>query len=178
MSVLGKRKSYGYDEDQEQLEGRLRAALIINRNDLDNEISHQPTLYMDASDLFSFCASKRDHFKNELARLEGAVAQELRAAEGKQTESAIKEQIPLDTEVIATKGYLGFWQDKMNTASGLRDSIEQRGRMLKELTALYIAGYYQSGAVVSSKHKVNDFDAQEGRKAMHRARLAKQSTEN
>lgn len=172
----GKRRAYGYDETQQELEGRLRAALIIDRNDLDTAISQQPTLYMDASDLFSFCASKRDHFKNELARMEGAVAQELRASETRYTEASIKEQIPLDEDVIRTKKYVVFWQDRCTTAAALQHAIEQRGRMLKELTNLYIGGYYQSGSVSHSRHKVAEFDAQQGRQALQRARLAKRNT--
>jgi hypothetical protein len=173
--ITKKKRDYGYGEELQEVETRLRDALSIDRSDLDTAISRQPSLYMDASDLVSTCSSKRDHFKNELARIEAEVAQEIRNGEKKQTDASVKEQVPLDSVVIDTKKFLNYWHDKTTIAYALRDSIDQRGKMLRELVGLYVAGYYQNSSVNAAAHKVRDFEAEQGKRAMQRARLSRKS---
>lgn len=147
----------------------LRVGLKIDKEALDDEIINQPTLFVQAADLSALAFSRRDEAKAALDQTYAIVCDSIRTEAAKRgeklTEARVKELGEQDQDYInATNEYLAL-KRKADEAYNMREGYDQRARMLKELVALHLAGYWSSSSASGSKHKIDDAAAARGRRA-------------
>lgn len=152
---------------------RLRAGLRIDRDDLDSEIATQADSYFRVAEACALAASRRDEAKadmeEESARAANRVRLEAASHDEKITEAQIKEQTSKD------KNYLTYVQAFLKAKSeadlwvAMRESFDMRGKMLRELAQLHIAGYYQITAVKGVGRQSQDIATAQTRRAMRSA---------
>ena len=126
----------------------LSERIKIDQNALNDELVEQPALFMAASNAYVMAISERDEAKADVdvARAE-AYFDIRRSSKEKVTEATISAQIELDKNYrVACKNYLEAKQ-AASEAETLKESFAQKGYVLKELAALYIAGYFGTSSV-------------------------------
>lgn len=163
-----------FDEMLDSFEHLLR----INRNNLDTEIETQPDLFFRASEIAAAAASYRDRAKYDLSIIEASSSQLIRSTDadkGRVTEGAVKEKITLDGDVRAAGMKFLSWKKAADEWDAMKDAIEQRSRMLRDLANLYAAGYF----TITSGGKAQDVNrearAEEARQKMHEKRSERPS---
>ncbi len=138
----------------------LRAALKIDRFNLDEDVERQPELFFEVAEAAALARSEQDQAKDSVdeveSRLDVHVRGEAERKDERITEKEIKARIRQHSERIAAmKNYLGL---KLGTEmlDQLRDSFKQRGYMLRELVQLYLSSYYQDATVSGTRAGVRD----------------------
>jgi hypothetical protein len=143
------------DADLDRLEGGLK----IDKYRLDDELIEQAHYYNEVAQRFADAVSYRDEAKAELegtkAKLALGIRMEYAQANQKITESTVDAQVIAHPEYQNALTALAAWSDRVNRWSGLRDSIHQRGYALKDLSALYIAGYWADRSASSVPREVH-----------------------
>lgn len=138
-----------YIDPREEFAG-LREKIKIDRNTLDEDVIQQPILYQEVSELYVMAMSERDSAKDALAKTDAEIAHELRAkwaANGeKGTEAKLEEEILLAPKHIVAHAYWSTLVRRASYLGAMKESFDQRGKMLRELAALYIAGYYDKAS--------------------------------
>lgn len=152
---------------------RLREAVGIDKFDLDTQLSQQAALYLDASDLYVAATDKRDYFKDRVTRQLADSAADLRVTGDYKSETAIKEAAEATPEMRFAKERLAFWVSKANRTFALREAIDQRGKMLKELAHLYVSGYYQTTGAGATGRRLENHQYEANRERLKRARLSR-----
>lgn len=138
-------------KDSQSLLEELRNAIVVDRDALDEVLVRQPVLYHKASEQYAAAISTRDLAKDELKKLHAELYSEIKAAnleDGKKlTEAALQAEIEVDDSFMeASAGYIDCCkQSDMWLAA--KDAFAQRAYILKDLVALWIAGYYGEGSV-------------------------------
>lgn len=160
-------------EDEISL-SEAKASIRINRHALDQGLTEQPELFERVSYMAVIYASQRDQAKNNLAVVEAETAslirQEFVEAGEKVTEATIKEEL---AQHKATKKAARLYLDAKKEADiwqSLKDAYEQRGRALRELASLYLAGYYQRSAIKSEQYQSSEANASYARKRLAETR--------
>lgn len=153
----------------------LRGKINIDRDALHEGIEEQPGLFFAAADALALAFSVRDQAKtemdNEYSRACGR-AREQKDEDGKKpTEGAIKEAAQLDKKYLAAEAAYRKAKLDAETAVALRDSFEMRAKMLREMSQLFLAGYFQASSVGGVRKGVDDKAAEIAREGLHRARL-------
>lgn len=138
----------------------LRAALKIDRYNLDEDVERQPELFFEVAEAAALARSEQDQAKDSVdeveSRLDVDVRQKAERKDERITEKEIKARIRQHPERIAAmKNYLEL---KLGTEmlDQLRDSFKQRGYMLRELVQLYLSSYYQDASASGSSRGVRD----------------------
>lgn len=132
---------------------RLRDEVAISKYELDDEVQKQPVLYLEASELYMSCIDRRDYFKEQVVRVSADVAASLRESGEYKTEAAIKEALENSLQVADAKDRFAFWVRKSNICLTLREALDQKGKMLRELVNLYVSGYFQNSAAGAAANK-------------------------
>lgn len=126
----------------------LKEFLTVDKFSLDDEVVRQASLYQRVSDAWAEAVAERDALKEQLAYVYAALDVEVRRELGdKATEGRVKAKILLMADhQEATENYLQakLKADKLN---GLKESFEQRSKMIEILSKLFLSGYYGSTAV-------------------------------
>lgn len=153
----------------------LRSKINIDRDALHEGIEEQPGLFFAAADALTLALSLRDEAKtemdNEYSRACGR-AREKKDEDGKKpTEGAIKEAAQLDKKYLAAEAAYRKARLDADIAAALRDSFEMRAKMLREMSQLFLAGYYQASGVGFAKREIDDRAAEVAREGLHRARI-------
>lgn len=152
-----------------------KAGLRINKHELERELSEQPDLFARVAHMAVLWAGFRDTAKHKLAVVEAEVSALVRqqfADEGsKVTETAVKEEVVQHPNLknqtrkyLETRREADLWQ-------GYKDAYEQRGRMIRDLCQLYIAGYYQNSAVRGDSEAAKNARADVTRKKLAENRV-------
>jgi hypothetical protein len=133
----------------------LRECLSIDRNALDDALIRQPQIYQEISEELTLAVSRKDQaaegIKLAEAQADNAIRNDLMASGGKATEAAISSMVKLsDERQEAVNDHL-LAKYEAERLSALKDSFHQRSYMLKELTGLYISGYFSMDAVSTKK---------------------------
>jgi hypothetical protein len=148
----------------------LREKIKFDRDALDDAIEEQSGLFLEAADAHALAISDRDLAKSEMEQEFARACDRARNGE-KKTEAAIKEAAQMDKKYkAAEKRYLDA---KLNAdySVSLRESFDMRGKMLREMAQLFIAGYYQASSVSGHIRKeVDDRVASSNRAALNGAR--------
>lgn len=138
----------------------LRSALQINKNELDDEISRQSVVFQEVCEAQARAVSIRDEFKTSCEEQYAISSSKIRIKLEKSgerfTEAQIKESVATDKEYLdATADYLEA-KKIADLLGGLRDAYDMRGKMLRELSHLFVSGYWSSvqikGAASDSKN--------------------------
>lgn len=142
----------------------LIARLKIDKLDLDTELIEQPSLFNEVSEGCVDAIDTRDYLKEQLSIVEAREAREIRADFDRDKTKYVATQVAQavsesEDYINALNEYLDAKKD-CNSWQALKDSFEQRSRMLGHLCRLYMSDYYSnpnaSDSKVSSdtKHKV------------------------
>lgn len=151
----------------------LRERIHFDRHALDEAIEEQSGLFLQVSEAFTLAVSRRDAAKSAMEQ-EFARACGRARREEKKTEAAVKEAAQLDKKFLETEGEYLTAKQEADMASTLRESFDMRGRMLREMAQLYIAGYFQLSAVGDkTKRNVDDAASRDARRILNEARKAR-----
>lgn len=158
-------------EDVREHYAHLRDQLQIDKNNLDEECIKQPMLYQSLSEEHVLAVAERDTLKESLAVIDAQVAEELRTSSTEKiTDKKCADMVQTDAR---HKQAYGKWQEAVKKAAYLQTLVyaaDQRGKMLRELAQLFVAGYFDRVTAGSSR-KTNDAAlAQAGREGMRRLR--------
>jgi hypothetical protein len=165
-------------EDHQQTLRELRGSLRIDRNALDEEIAEQPDLFYRAAEAHAFAVSRRDEAKASMDEAFALASDHIRRMHEKNnaklTEAMVKELANQDADYNEA---VNLYLEAKKTAdlyAGLRESLDQRGKMLREMAQLYCAGYYQVVSVGGGvRSKVNEDALQRSRQALNESRQAR-----
>ena len=125
--------------------------LQIDRNALDDELVHQPSKFLQASRDYAEALSVRDQAKQdvEVSKAEASlrIRRQCEQDGEKVTEAIIAARVETDKKCRqAVTTYLDS-KKACEEALALKEAFMQRSYVLKDLAALYIAGYYGSDSV-------------------------------
>lgn len=148
--------------------------LRIDKYRLDDEIAKQGDLYYRASARCAEAISYRDRAKHELAVIEAETAQELRTrnaeAGEKTTESGVKEAVTLDKRVKQAVLRHIAWDRTAREWSAMQSALDQRSKALRDMSQLYVAGYFTVTSAGRAEGNVKEVKADLGRRALTASR--------
>lgn len=152
----------------------LRAGLLIDRNSLDEDMVRQPVLFQDVSERFVFAQSEAIGAKEKLAGIDATLAHELRTkwnnAGEKFTETKLGDAVQGETKHIV---YYANWSTLARRAAylgALKESYDQRSKMLRELGQLFVVGYFSRATSGAAKRDTDTALAAAGREGMRKLR--------
>lgn len=159
---------------------QLRALLVIDKHNLDEELIRQPQLYDEAARGAARAASIAAKKKLERNETEAKRATSMRNAATKKgqkiTEAQVNKDLPKDPEFIkASLAYIAAEEDAGMWAA-LKDAFAQRSYALKDLVQLYLGGFFQAdrvGAATPRSREQVDYDQHRAAMAEDRKRRAK-----
>lgn len=126
--------------------GWFESALIIDRDSLDDALIEQPDLYYRVARRLSDAISNRDLAKFDVEKMTADVAKsvrkELSAGQNKATEAMVAEHVAREPALTSAQHDLLDAKRAVDRWQALLGSVEQRSHVLRELTSLYIAGYF------------------------------------
>lgn len=124
----------------------LYSSLQIDRNALDENVIQQPELYRQAAELHVLAMSERDMAKERMSVLDAQLADRTRTAwstEGRKFAVAeVSEAVQQHAEHQKAYEHWSAHDARTRMLGALLMSYEQRGKMLKEMSTLYVAGYF------------------------------------
>lgn len=138
---------------------------LIDKYNLDQELVEQADKFRRICDATALSMSYLGAAKAEVEKVQGEVDQIVRdrsekdraAAEergdrapARLTETAVRSMVQSDGDYIAAKNDLLRWTEMHSRLQGLQSAWTQRQSMLKELPALFLAGYYARNSVIGS----------------------------
>lgn len=162
------------DEDLESLRDRLK----IDKDALDDECMGHPELFRQVSEKYAIAVAERDTAKEHLAATDARLAETVRktwANTGeKTTEDRVKNAVAVHPEhAEAHRAWVAKGR-RAGILDGLRQAVESRGWMLRELAHLYAVGYFEVGAAKGGSRTYDGARAQEARDGMAAARKERQ----
>lgn len=129
----------------------LKAALRIDKMNLDEEAINQPMLYMEVSEMYVQRAADRDALKENLAVVDAALDKELRVKMTKDlekfTEAMVKAAIQGHKKHVAAFEAYSDAKEQSDFLAALKESFQQRKSMLQELVSLHISNYFERSVV-------------------------------
>lgn len=138
----------------------LRAKLQIDKHNLDEECIQQPSLYQTLSEQHVLAVSVRDTLKEEMQIEDAVLAEEIRkrltSTPGERSsETRIGDLVQQEQRHIAKQRKWAAAVTRAATLGAMVTAADQRGKMLRELAQLYVAGYYDR-VVASSGRRTTD----------------------
>jgi len=158
------------------LDMEIRSRVVIDKHRLDVCLAEQPTLFLEASDQVTAARSKLDYCREALKVVDARLSVEFRSTGEKTTERGIESQILLDRLHTAAFTAVMDAESEYNSWMVLKDTIHQRGYVLKDLAGLYVAGYFQNatasgGGTAIVREAINDDRRQQIAEVRGRRRL-------
>jgi len=155
----------------------LRDRLKIRRDNLDEELIRQPQLFYEAGEAYARAVDAREAAKDGLKLVTAEIYLRLRrklSDKERVTEATLNANVERDDEHVAAKAKLAQAQAEAEQAQALKEAYSQRAWMLRELCALYVAGYYSKGSVEGPDARtVGDVAADRVRREMHDKRIGR-----
>jgi len=152
----------------------FREKLKIDRDDLDTMLIEQPQHYADAAREFALAVSRRDRAKHVLdetrARVDAQERQMARDNEEKITDSLLTARITVHPDVVQANKARDNWARMAALWEALKEAFEQRSYALKDLCALYHAGYWANSAGGGARRGAEERAYADDRAAIARAR--------
>lgn len=129
----------------------LKALLAINKANLDDEVSKQPSLFFDVAEAVVAAVSERDTLKEQLAsvdaELDGVTRTFLAKREEKVTEAMVKNAIQKDKRhEKAFDAYMKI-KTEADLLLAMKEAFAQRSYMLRDLCQLYVSSYFEQASV-------------------------------
>jgi hypothetical protein len=150
--------------------GEFKASLLIDKNDLDNELEVQPQMYYMASEELAQAVSSRDAAKEDLARVDARLYDEIAKRDEKLSDSKIRAQVSLHRDHVEAFEDYNAARSLADRWAGMVESWRQRGSMLRQLAELYVTNYYTTGSTTHTSRQASDIEAEKGRGALRDAR--------
>ncbi len=147
-----------------------RRKLRVNKHTLDDELEEQPDIMDRISRKIVELNSKAQEAKDELAKTEGRIAEDVK-------ESDPKLSLPvIDAKVKRSPDRVRAWQRFQNARAeleewqGLLEAWKQKGYSIKTLADLYAANYFSvNSTTMSDRQKRRHDDSGEARASLRRA---------
>jgi hypothetical protein len=136
--------------------------LKVDKNSLDDELVDQPDVFYRVGVQYALAISRRDRAYTRRKEVEGEALLRVREREGRVTDTQAKELVSADPEVQAAYREYQAWASLASRWEYLKEAFAQRSYVLKDLAALWIAGYYagstgragrDAGERVSERHR-------------------------
>lgn len=135
--------------DEKRLE-QLKELLVIDKYDLDREITRQPSLYMEVCEEQVMAASRMDaaydDIKRTAATLDLQIRKELEEQEKKVTEKVVESMVLSHEDYVDARQHYRDCKYENEMLVALKDSLYQRNFMLRDLAAISVAGYYSNNS--------------------------------
>jgi hypothetical protein len=142
----------------------IQAALKIDENELDEEMLRQPFLFHELARSHVMAISRRDAAKEELATVDAQLAKEFRdkaaRADEKMTEAKLTDMVLLDPRHKEAFEHFSELKLEADRLWADREAFEQRGKMLRELGGLFVAGYFDRVSVKKGKQDVRNANSE------------------
>jgi hypothetical protein len=152
----------------------LKDRLMIDRSNLDEEVIQQPGLYFLVSEMLVTAISFRDAAKENLDRIDAELADKIRE---QWTNKKIRwSEVKVGDQVLLAPMHIKAKREHSGAAlyvgrlQALQNSFDQKGKMLRELANLFVAGYFDNVAVTGGKRIRDSALASAGRQSMNTAR--------
>lgn len=157
----------------------LRAYLAIDKYSLDDEIVKQPRLYEEIGEACALASAEHDYAKDGLNRLYAELATKHRkkienTTGARATEAQVNAAVISDKKHVDASNKRIEAKQRLDELSAVKEAFHQRSYMLRDLSALYIANYYEKSTIVDS-NSVKDVKARKSIDKMDQARKAKGS---
>lgn len=153
----------------------LEQNLAIDEHDLDTACIQQPDDFYRAAKSLAMYLSRRDEAKQLISEAEARVDTQYRhQAEvngDKVREAEVANAVTLDREVQEEKRKLLEINERVGIITALKEAYAARGYVLKDLAALWIAGYYQQSSAGNSSADVRTINAERARRAREQGRV-------
>lgn len=149
---------------------QYRAMLRVNKHRLDDELEIQPDIMDRISTQVVIHSSKALEAKDELAKLEGRLAEGFRDDDAKLTVGAIDAKVKRDPERVRAWQKYQLARAEHEGWVGLLEAWRQKGYSIKTLADLYAAQYFTlSSTQTSERQRKRDEEQDENRAALRRA---------
>lgn len=124
----------------------FKAALAIDRYSLDTCITEQVILFSEVSEETVDALARRDTAKKHMEEMYADVSLRIRQEavdEGKKmTEGLVKENVLVSVDYIEAQDAYFEIKNQADHWSALKEAFMQRSYMIREMGALYVAGYF------------------------------------
>lgn len=145
----------------------FRERVKIDRDQLDQSVLEQAQIFSEIGERHVRVCSLRDRAKEDLAMKDSELAREIRArlVKGGQkfTEGQINDEVILHPDRASLNDIYTGYKKAADLWGILRESFEQRMRMLRELVSLHATGYYNSSAMGHPRNQVSEAMAKSAR---------------
>jgi hypothetical protein len=150
----------------------------IDQDALNDELVAQPELFLATSKAYVAAVSERDAAKTRLDEVRAAayfrVREHIEASGDKATEAAVAARVELDDKYRKAVAIHLKARQVAAEAEAVKEAFGQRGYVLKDLAALYIAGYYVASSVSGpASREVQRQDYEEKRAVIAKQRRAR-----
>lgn len=162
-------------KDQNQL-NKYKSYLVIDENNLDIEVSQHPALFFEVAQISAEKHGIRDSTKLDLEQAYATISISIR-----EDHAFLGKKITEDMVLQLTKSdedYIKFQSDFLDAKQlaemweSLKEAFQQRTFMLKELTSLYISGYYTTSSIKGTKEEIGNVTYEERKAALNEMRSA------
>ena len=164
----------GGDIDPREEFAPLRAKLKIGRDSLDDNAIEQSEYYLEACEAHVLAVSQRDAAKENLAVVDARCAQRLRMEWNKNgekfNETMVGDAVQCDPEHTKAFEHHAHMVKRAAILGGIKESFDQRQKMLRELSTLFVAGYFSRTTSRATQRDMDQGKASAGREAMRQAR--------
>lgn len=168
------------DIDGDEVE-ELRKLLEIDKHSLDDEIVQQPQLFFKISEAAVKASARRDFCKEELNRVDADLAakhrRRIEKSGSRATDAGVSAAIAADPKHQAASDKLIKARNRADLLGALKESFHQRSYMLRDLSALFIANYYEKSSI-SDNSSTRSVKAASNMDRMAEARKAKGSLDS
>ena len=133
--------------------------LAINRQRLEEDCQHHSDLLFQVSEEVSLLRSRRDRAKKELEETEAEIYITTRRAvpSGERvSEAELKATVTVNAQVRGRANALLIVSAELARWEALKEAVQQRSYMLRELVQLYLARYYGGDPVRAAENRTRD----------------------
>lgn len=150
-------KQFNTVKECEELLGEMQSRLLIDKHNLDIELSQHADTYYAIAHEYTRCMAYRDQAKQDCDLAKANVDRQLRekyAADGaKVTEARLDNEVTLSVPVQNAQSEYAMWRHMTEAWQALRDAYSTRGYAIRDLVQLHIAGYYADAPVKAAEEK-------------------------
>jgi hypothetical protein len=148
----------------------MESQLVIDEHDLDHEAMAQPQRFNDAAKESARAESRAEAAKDNLKTVEAELELELREraeTEGKKsTEATIKAQVQIHPR--RKEAYSEYLRAKLDASKfdGLKEAFKDRSFMIRELSGMWLAGYFQKTSIDGTAKQRDEVDYRVAKEAL------------
>jgi|SRR6202035_271314 len=161
--------------DDKKLLEELKGALVIDKNDLDEELTRFSEIFHEVSERLVLLISERDAAKKDLSEIEAVVDAELRneayKADVKTTEREIESNKKLDKRVKRAHDQVLYLSLLVGKFAALKESLDKKSYMLRALCDLFSSNYFSRDIHSKGAQQVRQEAGREAKQLIQRERV-------